>query len=283
MTYASVVDRDAIENEMVWGDRDLPVTTYGLLSQTAGKFPSRNAVTYQLMSGPTDKCETFLWSELKDKTTQVANMLRELGVGETDVVAYLLPNTNETVLTYLGGQVAGIVNPINPLLGPEQIAAILRETNAKVLVTLRAFPKTDVSQKAADAVALAPNVHTVLEVDLHRYLTGIKKLIVPLIRPKTTVTHDAKVLNFSAEMNRQSTTLAFEDSTVDRVAAFSILVVRRACPRLHSTSIPELYTTGGSVRDYCSRKKTCKFARFQCSTCLQRLYRLVRRLRQERM
>ena len=220
MTYASVVDRDAIENEMVWGDRDLPVTTYGLLSQTAEKFPSRNAVTYQLMSGPTDKCETFSWSELKDKTTQVANMLRELGVGETDVVAYLLPNTNETVLTYLGGQVAGIVNPINPLLGPEQIAAILRETNAKVLVTLRAFPKTDVSQKAADAVALAPNVHTVLEVDLHRYLTGIKKLIVPLIRPKTTVTHDAKVLNFSAEMNRQSTTLAFEDSTVDRVAAF---------------------------------------------------------------
>ena len=220
MTYASVVDRDAIENEMVWGDRDLPVTTYGLLSQTAGKFPSRNAVTYQLMSGPTDKCETFSWSELKDKTTQVANMLRELGVGETDVVAYLLPNTNETVLTYLGGQVAGIVNPINPLLEPEQIAAILRETNAKVLVTLRAFPKTDVSQKAADAVALAPNVHTVLEVNLHRYLTGIKKLIVPLIRPKTTVTHDAKVLNFSAEMNRQSTTLAFEDSTVDRVAAF---------------------------------------------------------------
>ena len=220
MTYASVVDRDAIENEMVWGDRDLPVTTYGLLSHTAGKFPSRNAVTYQLMSGPTNKCETFSWSELKDKTTQVANMLRELGVGETDVVAYLLPNTNETVLTYLGGQVAGIVNPINPLLEPEQIAAILRETNAKVLVTLRAFPKTDVSQKAADAVALAPNVHTVLEVDLYRYLTGIKKLIVPLIRPKTTVTHDAKVLNFSAEMNRQSTTLAFEDSTVDRVAAF---------------------------------------------------------------
>lgn len=220
MAYVSVVDRDAIENEMVWGDRDLPVTTYGLLSRTAEKFPSRNAVSFQLMSGPTDKCETFSWSELKDKTTQVANMFRELGVGETDVVAYLLPNTNETVLTYLGGQVAGIVNPINPLLEAEQIAAILRETNAKVLVTLRAFPKTDVSQKAAEAVALAPNVQTVLEVDLHRYLTGIKKLIVPLIRPKTTVTHTAKVLNFNAEMDRQSTTLAFDDSTVDRVAAY---------------------------------------------------------------
>lgn len=220
MTYASVVDRDAIENEMVWGDRDLPVTTYGLLSKTAGQFPNRKALSYQLLSGPNDECETLSWSELKNKTTQVANMLRKLGVGEKDVVAYLLPNANETVITYLGGQVAGIVNPINPLLEAEQIAAILRETNAKVLVTLRAFPKTDVSQKAADAVALAPSVETVLEIDLHRYLTGFKKLIVPLIRPQTKVSHNATVLNFNTLMNQQSTTLAFLDSTVDRVAAY---------------------------------------------------------------
>ena len=220
MSYANVADRNAIENEMEWDARDLPVTTYGLLSQTAGKFPSRKALAYQLTSGPTDHCETFTWSELKDKSTQAANMFRNLGIGENDVVAYLLPNTNETVLTYLGGQVAGIVNPINPLLEAEQIAAILRETGAKVLVTLRAFPKADVAQKAAEAVALAPNVETVLEVDLLRYLTGVKKLIVPLIRPKNPVRHNAKVLNFNAEMDRQSTTLDFADSTEDRVAAY---------------------------------------------------------------
>ena len=220
MTYASVADRDAIQNEMAWEDRDLPVTTYAMLSQTTAKFPDRKALSFQLMSGPADKCETYTWSELKDKTTQTANMFRALGVGENDVVAYLLPNANETVLSFLGGQVAGIVNPINPLLDATQIAAILRETNAKVLVTLRAFPKTDVAQKAAEAVALAPNVQTVLEVDLLRYLTGIKKYIVPLIRPKNPVTHKAKVLDFNAEMNRQPKTLAFEDSTSDRVAAY---------------------------------------------------------------
>jgi len=152
MTYASVADRDAIQNEMAWEDRDLPVTTYAMLSQTTAKFPDRKALSFQLMSGPADKCETYTWSELKDKTTQTANMFRALGVGENDVVAYLLPNANETVLSFLGGQVAGIVNPINPLLDATQIAAILRETNAKVLVTLRAFPKTDVAQKAAEAV-----------------------------------------------------------------------------------------------------------------------------------
>ena len=147
-------------------------------------------------------------------------MFRALGVGETDVVAYLLPNATETVLTYMGGQVAGIVNPINPLLDAEQIAAILRETNAKVSGDDARFPKTDVAQKAAEAVALAPNVETVVEVDLLRYLTGIKKLIVPLIRPKNPVTHSAKVLDFNAEMNKQPKTLAFADSQSDRVAAY---------------------------------------------------------------
>ncbi|MFO7804521.1 MAG: acyl-CoA synthetase [Paracoccaceae bacterium] len=220
MTYATLADRDAIENEKPWDDRNLAVTTYEQLTRTATAFPKRDAVTFQMFSGPADKAETLSWSELKDQVSQVANMLRALNVGENDVVAYLLPNCTEAILTYLGGQVAGIVNPINPLLDAEQIGAILKETNAKVLVTLRAFPKTDVAQKAAEAVALAPNVETVLEVDLLRYLTGVKKLIVPLIRPKNPVEHKAKVLSYRDTMKRQPTALQFEDSKVDRVAAY---------------------------------------------------------------
>lgn len=220
MGYAGMADRNAIEAEVTWEDRDMPKTTFELLSRTVDKHGSRKALTFQLQSGPADKAETFTWNELRDLTVQSANLFRSLGVGETDVVAYMLPNANETVLTYLGGQIAGIVNPINPLLEPEQIAAILRETNAKVLVTLRAFPKTDVAQKAAEAVAMAPNVQTVLEVDLLRYLTGLKTFIVPLIRPKNPVKHKAKVLNFNTEMARQPKKLAFADSTGDRVAAY---------------------------------------------------------------
>ena len=220
MAFASVADRDAIENEKPWDARDVPVTTYALLSQTASKHGNRKSVSFSLLSDPNSKCETLDWNGLRDKTGQAANMFRSLGVGENDVVAYLMPNATETILTYLGGQVAGIVNPINPLLEAEQIASILRETNAKVLVTLKAFPKTDVAQKAAEAVKLAPNVTHILEVDLHRYLTGIKRLIVPLIRPKNPVSHNATVLDFNAEMNKQPTALAFEDSKVDRVAAY---------------------------------------------------------------
>ncbi|WP_394177597.1 acyl-CoA synthetase [Yoonia maritima] len=220
MAYATVADRNAIENEMPWDQRELPTTTYELLSQTAAKHGARNAVSYSLLSDPESKCETLSWNELRDKTAQTANLFRSLGVGENDVVAFLLPNATETILTYLGGQVAGIVNPINPLLEAEQISAILRETNAKVLVTLKAFPKTDVAQKAAEAVRFAPNVKTVLEVDLLRYLTGLKRFIVPLIRPKNPTNHDARVLDFNAEVAKQPKELAFADSTTDRVAAY---------------------------------------------------------------
>jgi fatty-acyl-CoA synthase len=88
-------------------------------------------------------------------------------------------------------------------------------------VTLKPFPKTDLPQKVAEAVALAPSVKTVLEVDLVRYLSGLKKFIVPLIRPKNPVSHRATVLNMRAEMaGKRADRLDFTDTTEDRVAAY---------------------------------------------------------------
>lgn len=217
--YKSIADAKMIEAEMPWTDRPVPVTMYDLLAGTAEKFASRNAVSYQLFSGPNDKKETLSWKELLEKTCQTANLFRELGVGEQDVVAFVLPNSMETVLTYLGGAVAGIVTPINPLLDAEQIGGILNDTKAKVVVTLKAFPKTDVAQKTAEAVRFAPSVKHVLEVDLLRYMTGLKRVIVPMIRPKNPVSHHARVYNFYKEIKKQPTTLQFEDRKVDRVAA----------------------------------------------------------------
>ncbi len=220
MAYEGMTDRNRIEAEMPWEARDLPVTLYGLISRTTEKFPQNNAVSYQIFSGPKDKAETFNWTQLKDKTTQAANLFRSLNIGPKDVVAYILPNCNEAVLSLLGGGVAGIANPINPLLDEEQIGAILRETGAKVVVTLRAFPKTDVAEKTAAAVALAPNVKTVLEVDLLRYVTPPKSWIIPLIRPKMTQASGVEYKNFNTELNKQNTTLDFEDVQEDRVAFY---------------------------------------------------------------
>ena len=220
MTFATIDDISRIEGESKWEDRNLPVTLLDLLSRTAHNFPNKPAVSFQLLSGAEDKAETLTWAELYVKTIKVANMFRGLGVGENDVVAYVLPNANEAVLTMLGGAVAGIVNPINPLLDAEQIGAILRETNAKVVVTLKAFPKTDVAQKTARALALAPNVESIVEVDLLRYLTPPKSWIVPLVRPKNPVEHSACVYEFDTLLDQQNERLDFEDCKADRVAAY---------------------------------------------------------------
>ena len=220
MGFASVQDTIALENEMPWEDRDVPVTFYELLTRTKDRHGNGKATTFQLLSGPKDKAETLTWNELHARTCQVANMFRDLGVGEQDVVACILPNCTETLLTIFGGAIAGIINPINPLLEPEQIAAILRETGAKVVVTLKAFPKTDVAQKTAEAVRHAPGVHTVLEIDLTRYLTPPKSFIVPLIRPKNPGNHHADVLDFNKTAKKYPTSLSFADSTEDRVSAY---------------------------------------------------------------
>ncbi|MGC1502764.1 MAG: acyl-CoA synthetase [Sulfitobacter sp.] len=220
MPYAGMKDRNAIVAEMPWADRDIPKTLYGQLSETTQKFPDNKAISYQILSGPKDKVETFTWKQLHAKVSQTANMLRGLGIGPKDVVAYVLPNCNEAVLTLLGGAVAGIAQPINPLLDAQQIGSILRETGASIVVTLRPFPKTDVAEKTAEAVKLAPGVHTVLEVDLVRYLTPPKSWIVPLIRPKGRAENQAKYLNFNAEVDKQPTTLSFDDVQEDRVAFY---------------------------------------------------------------
>ncbi|WP_170444728.1 acyl-CoA synthetase [Ruegeria arenilitoris] len=223
MAFVGKEDKLRMEQEMPWEDRDVPVTFHQLLSRTATKFPDRNAISFQILSGPKDKAETLTWSQLLTKTNQAANLFRSLGVKENDVVAYVLPNCNETLVTMMGGAVAGIVNPINPLLEPEQIASILRETKAKVVVTLKPFPKTDVAQKVAEAVRHAPGVNTVLEIDLNRYLTPPKSWIVPLVRPKMAdkehLAH-ADYLDFNKELAKQPTTLTFEDSKEDRVACY---------------------------------------------------------------
>jgi len=222
--WSTLADKQSVE-AVPLAERCPGKTVYAMLRKTAAAYPGRPAISFQIKSGPQDKAETLDWSRLADRVTRAANLFRGLGIGEGDVVAYLLPNCNEVVLALLGGATAGIVNPVNPLLDVAQIAALLRESGAKVLVTLAPFPKTDIASKAHAAVALAPSVKTVLEVDLKRYLSPPLSWLIPLIRPKTPRNHSARVLDFNAAlMAEDGAALSFTEedgeSGGNRVAAY---------------------------------------------------------------
>jgi long-chain acyl-CoA synthetase len=78
--------------------------------------------------------------ELLDRANQIAHGLRALGLETGDTVALLLPNGIELIETYLGAMQIGLyVTPINwHLVGPE-IAYILSDSDAKVLVAHERF------------------------------------------------------------------------------------------------------------------------------------------------
>ena len=214
-------DLRKIEAQSSWDARDLPVSVYQALQQAAARHGARNAISFQMFATPGAKAQTLTWEILLSRVTQAANLFHSLGIGEDDSVAYILPTLNETAITLLGGMTAGRVSPINPLLEPDKIAALLRETGAKVVVTLRAFPKTDVAQKVAQAVAQAPDVQTVLELDMLPHLSPPKSWVVPFIRPKNPHNHHAIVLDFHRELHLQPAgALIFEAPKTDRLAAY---------------------------------------------------------------
>ena len=49
--FANVAARDALEQEMTWENRDIPVSVFGMLSRTADKHGQGNAISYQILSG----------------------------------------------------------------------------------------------------------------------------------------------------------------------------------------------------------------------------------------
>lgn len=90
-----------------------------------------------------------------------------------------------------------------------------------MVVTLAPFPKTDLAQNVAKAVALAPGVRTVLEVDLARHLNFPKSLAARLIRPRFRRRHQAKVIDFHAAIASQSSAeLEFAERRDNSVCAY---------------------------------------------------------------
>src|SRR5207237_652183 len=75
------------------------------------------------------------WGELASRANQVSNGLRALGLDRGDTVAIVVPNSIEMLEVYLGAtQIGCYITPINHhLVGPE-IAYIVSDSDAKVLV-----------------------------------------------------------------------------------------------------------------------------------------------------
>ncbi|MFQ8430825.1 acyl-CoA synthetase [Amaricoccus sp. W119] len=220
VTVATIADKRAVEAEMPVERRWEARTPYEQLARTAAAYPDRPAISFQLRSAPGDKAVRLDWEAFRAEVTRAANALRRLGIGPEDTVAYVLPNGVEAPVAFIAGATAGIVAPINPLLTPEHMGALLRELRAKVVVTLAPFPKAEVAQTVAAAIASAPSVETVLTIDLRPYLPMLLGFAAALARPKVAWPKRVRVLDWRQTLAAaRPDALDFEDTDHDRPRA----------------------------------------------------------------
>lgn len=109
---------------------------YALIRAAAQRFPGREAFTFLPDAALDTPPVRTTYAALLGQMHRAANLFRALGVGPDDAVALLAPNTPEAHAVLWGAQLAGRVCPINYLLQPEHIAALLKAANARVLVAL---------------------------------------------------------------------------------------------------------------------------------------------------
>ena len=141
--YASLADVEAQEREPY--EQAIPSrTTYGLIARAARLFPERSAFVFLPDGNPATPPHTTSYAQLLRGVHQAANLFRSLGVRPGDAVAILAPNIPETQFALWGAQVAGRACPINYLLQPDHIAALLQASGAKVLVALGPSSELDV-------------------------------------------------------------------------------------------------------------------------------------------
>jgi fatty-acyl-CoA synthase len=105
---------------------------------------------------------------------QTANMFHDHGLRPGEVVSFLLPLCEEAYGIIVGGEAAGIVNAVNPMLEDWQIVKILQAANCKILVTAGPEMSADICAKVESLRAALPDLAVTFQVGAGEAADGVK-------------------------------------------------------------------------------------------------------------
>jgi len=130
-----------------------------ILETTAGEVPKKTALVLD--------SQRVTYSELSESSNRVANALIGLGLKKGDHVAIFMSHTPEWVINYFGViKAGGVAVLLSSRLKAPELAPLLRDSDAKVLITEKGF-----SQMLIPLIAGIPLLEQVLEVDRGSYKT----------------------------------------------------------------------------------------------------------------
>ncbi|AKU27546.1 AMP-dependent synthetase [Geobacillus sp. LC300] len=176
---------------------DIPdKTVCDVLQERAGEFGSQPALTFY------DK--TITYAELAAAVNRFASSLQARGVQKGDRVAIMLPNCPQYVIAYYGILQAGaIVTQVNPMLVERELAYLLKDSGAKMIVIYEPlYPRlaavrgeTAVEQAVTVSLGAPPSVALAEgDVTFDEFLAAGSGAVRPV---SIESTHDVAVLQYT--------------------------------------------------------------------------------------
>jgi fatty-acyl-CoA synthase len=198
LAFSCLADIEALERTPY--EEALPArSTYGLIRRAAQLHAQRDALVYLPSADVAQPAQRVTYQALLGQIHRAANLFRALGIGAHDTVAILAPNIPQTHYALWGAQIAGKVCPINYLLQPEHIAALLEASGARLVVALGPNTALDIWSTVEKVLAFKP---------------------IPVIQISVESGAAQGVPVFETLLEQHSDTLGFEpDLSPERIAA----------------------------------------------------------------
>jgi cyclohexanecarboxylate-CoA ligase len=132
---------------------------------------------------------TLTFTELRDRCERVAAGLHELGIGAGSRVTWQLPTRLETVvLIFALARLGAVQNPVIHLYGKRELAFIVRQTRAQILVIPSSWRGTDFAARAEEIRAAHDNPLRILLTD-----DGLPEAEPALLPPPPTAADASKI------------------------------------------------------------------------------------------
>ncbi len=160
---ATLADIEEIEKVPI-EERIIANHTYEMLEKGCSVDPDAPAISLLLSGDAYDQPMQVTYRDFWAKVNQTANLFNDMGIQKGDVITYLLPNLLQTHYVVWGGEAAGVVNPINPMLEPSAIRDICLAAGTKVLVALGELPGADIWEKATAVAKDLPGLKGMIRV-----------------------------------------------------------------------------------------------------------------------
>jgi long-chain acyl-CoA synthetase len=137
-----------------------------LFDNAVKKYPENIALYYEGVK--------ITYQELGELVDRAANGFTKLGVKKGDVVALMLNNCPQFVISYYGALKCGAtITPVNPLAVPKELRIYLQDSGAKTIVVLNFF------YKVVEAVRDETNLENVIVTAAWDMMSKIKQILAP--------------------------------------------------------------------------------------------------------